>query len=106
MVSPQVQRRPWMMVGAWLGRKLLDPEAEKPPPPYCHLGKLAELSLSPLTMVMEPLVRQEAYYQKNIFERFLQRALWSPISKYKILALGIPAAYFDNGSTVRLGLLK
>ncbi|CAE7522966.1 unnamed protein product, partial [Symbiodinium sp. CCMP2592] len=87
----EVQRRPWMMVGAWLGRKLLDPEALQPQgAPYWHFGKLAEISLSPLTLVMEPLVRQGAYYQKNIFDRFLQRALWSPISKYKVLALGIP----------------
>ncbi|CAE7467708.1 unnamed protein product [Symbiodinium sp. CCMP2456] len=100
----EVQRRPWMMVGAWLGRKLLDPAAEKPPPPppYWHLGKLAEISLSPLTMIMEPLVRQGAYYQKNIFERFLQRALWSPVSKYKVLALGVPEACFDNGRAVNV----
>ncbi|CAE7719744.1 unnamed protein product, partial [Symbiodinium necroappetens] len=90
----QVQRRPWMMLGAWLGRKILDPAAQKPSreasPCYWHLVNLAEISLSPLTTIMEPLVRQGAYYQKNIFERFLQRALWSPVSKYKVLALGIP----------------
>ncbi|CAE7235777.1 unnamed protein product, partial [Symbiodinium microadriaticum] len=90
----EVQRRPWMMVGAWLGRKILDPAAQKPcreaSPCYWHLVNLAEISLSPLTTIMEPLVRQGAYYQKNIFERFLQRALWSPVSKYKVLALGIP----------------
>ena len=105
-MRPKVQRRPWMMVGAWLGRKILDPAAQKPcreaSPCYWHLVNLAEISLSPLTTIMEPLVRQGAYYQKNIFERFLQRALWSPVSKYKVLALGIPAAYFDNGRAVNV----
>ncbi|CAE7522853.1 unnamed protein product [Symbiodinium sp. CCMP2592] len=85
----EVQRRPWMMVGTWLGRKLLDPEAKKPPPPYLHFAKLAEIALSPLKLIMESLA-PGTYYQKKLFERFMQRALWSPVSKYNFLALGIP----------------
>ncbi|CAE7746111.1 unnamed protein product, partial [Symbiodinium microadriaticum] len=92
----EVQRRPWRKVGVWLGHKLFDPEAKKPlpkkpPPPYLHLGTLAEIALRPLTVVMEPFV-PGAYYQKNVFERVLQRALWSPVAKQNFLAVGIPVA--------------
>ena len=99
----QVQRRPWRKVGVWLGHKLFDPEAKKPlpkkpPPPYLHLGTLAEIALRPLTVVMEPFV-PGAYYQKNVFERVLQRALWSPVAKQNFLAVGIPAASPANWKT-------
>ncbi|CAE7522868.1 unnamed protein product [Symbiodinium sp. CCMP2592] len=87
----EVQRRPWMMVARWLGRKLLAPDDNQPPPPYLHLAKLARIALSPLKIVMEPFV-PGAYYQKNVFDRFIQRALWSPVAKYKFLALGMPVA--------------
>ena len=90
----QVQRRPWRMVGAavgaWLARKLFDPKAVKPPPPY-----LLQIALRPLEVVMEPFV-PGASYQKKVFERFLQHALWSPVASVAnqhFLAVGIPAAY-------------
>ncbi|CAE7192942.1 unnamed protein product, partial [Symbiodinium microadriaticum] len=71
--------------------KALRPHSRDGAPPLLVLERLAEISLLPLRMIMEPLVGQGAYYQKNVFfERFLQRALWSPVSRYKILALGIP----------------
>ncbi|OLP83036.1 hypothetical protein AK812_SmicGene36260 [Symbiodinium microadriaticum] len=84
-----VQLRPWTRVGAWLGGKLFDPEVRGPPPLCLHLVTLAEIALRPLKVVMEPFV-PEAYYQKNVFERFLQRALWSPVAKQNFLAVGIP----------------
>ncbi|CAE7941721.1 unnamed protein product [Symbiodinium necroappetens] len=80
-----------MRVGAWVGRKLFDPEATEPPSPYLHLAKLAEIALRPLKVVMEPFV-SGTYYQKNIYKRFLQRALWSPVAKQNFLAVGIPVA--------------
>eukprot|EP00439_Symbiodinium_sp_Y106_P033010 s5089_g3.t4 len=85
----EVQRRPWMMMARWLGRKLLAPDDNKPPSPDGYLAKLAKIALSPLKIVMEPFV-PGAYYQTIVFERLIQRALWSPVAKYKFLALGIP----------------
>ena len=99
--SPQVQRRPWMMMARWLGRKLLAPDDNKPPSPDGYLAKLAKIALSPLKIVMEPFV-PGAYYQKTVFERLIQRALWSPVAKYKFLALGIPAAHPANGRSLIL----
>ncbi|OLP83032.1 hypothetical protein AK812_SmicGene36258 [Symbiodinium microadriaticum] len=87
----EVQLRPWTRVGAWLGGKLFDPEVKGPPPLCLHLVTLAEIALRPLKVVMEPFV-PGAYYQKNVFERFLQRALWSPVAKQNFLAVGIPVA--------------
>ncbi|CAE7226024.1 unnamed protein product [Symbiodinium necroappetens] len=87
----EVQLRPWTRVGAWLGGKLFDPEVKGPPPLCLHLVTLAEIALRPLKVVMEPFV-PGAYYQKNVFERFLQRALWSPVAKHNFLAVGIPVA--------------
>ena len=92
-------------MGAWLGGKLFDPEVRGPPPLCLHLVTLAEIALRPLKVVMEPFV-PEAYYQKNVFERFLQRALWSPVAKQNFLAVGIPAACPANGKTlILLGFL-
>ncbi|CAE7941033.1 unnamed protein product, partial [Symbiodinium necroappetens] len=86
------------MVGTWLGRKLLAPDTDKPPDGYRTSLKLAEIALSPLKIILEPFVAG-AYYQKNIFKRFIQRALWSPVanSKYNFLgyflAIGIPVVF-------------
>ena len=92
-------------MGAWLGGKLFDPEVKGPPPLCLHLVTLAEIALRPLKVVMEPFV-PGAYYQKNVFERFLQRALWSPVAEHNFLAVGVPAACPANGKTlILLGVL-
>ena len=88
-----MQQRPWMMLSRWLSRNFfLDRGARVP----TAVAKLTEIALGPLKWIMEPVrpfYYPETYYHKNIFERFtrkMQRALWSPVSKHRIWAFGIP----------------